>query len=149
MTHLDSGSHWTQSHLRVQKCESEKHKSWSFPAEGFRDHVAADGSLLGVTRKWSACGWFVVRLGHDEEMGPMHGMYGTLDVELEVQRTIKSAELTAFLCLFRKAIGPSKLTIKESLMGRGEMKCSCSRAEDTDMWMLIRGELHGVHQDCT
>ena len=56
MTHLDGGSHWTQSHLRVQKCESEKH----FPAEGFRDHVATDG------------------------------MCGTLDAELEVQRTIKS-----------------------------------------------------------
>ena len=34
-------------------------------------------------------GWFVVQLDHDEETGPMHGMYGTLDAELEVQRTIK------------------------------------------------------------
>ena len=84
----------------------KKHKSWSFPAEGFRDHVAADGSLLGVSGKWSAFGWLVVRLGHDEEMGPMHGMYGTLDAELEVQRTIKRAELTAFLCLL-KNIGPT------------------------------------------
>ena len=47
----------------------------------------------------------MVQLGHDEEMEPMHGMYGTLDAELEVQRTIKRAEQTAFLCLLRKAIG--------------------------------------------
>ena len=49
-------------------------------------------------------GWSVVQLDHDEEMGPLHGMYGTLDAELEVQRTIKRAELTAFLCFLRKVI---------------------------------------------
>ena len=32
----------------------------------------------------------------NELMGSMHGMHGTLDAELEVQRTIKRAELTAF-----------------------------------------------------
>ena len=32
----------------------------------------------------------------------MHRMYGTLEAELEVQRTIKSAELAAFLCLLRR-----------------------------------------------
>ena len=46
-------------------------------------------------------------LDHDEEMGPMQGMYGTLDAELDVWRTIKGTELTAFLCLLRKAIGPT------------------------------------------
>ena len=77
---------------------------------------------------------------------------GTLDAELEVQRTIKRAELTAFLCLLRKAIGPTMVHVdsKGIFDGqlRGEMKCSGSRAKDTDMW-LIREELHGVHQDCT
>ena len=37
-------------------------------AEGFRDHVTTAGSLLEV-----ACGWSVVQLGHDVELGPMHG----------------------------------------------------------------------------
>ena len=41
---------------------------------------------------------------HDEEMRPMHGMYGTMDAELDVRCTVKRAELTAFLCLFRRAI---------------------------------------------
>ena len=32
-------------------------------------NVAADGSLLGKTGKWGACGWAVVQLDYDEEMG--------------------------------------------------------------------------------
>ena len=43
----------------------------------FRNHVATDGSLLGVSGKWSACGWSAVQRDHDEEMGPMHGVDGT------------------------------------------------------------------------
>ena len=53
----------------------------------------------------------IVQLDHDEEMEPMHGMYRTLEAELEVQLTIKRAELTAFLCLFRKAVGPTMLHV--------------------------------------
>ena len=41
-----------------------------------------------------ACGWSVVQLDHDEEIEPMHGMYGTMDAELEAQRAIKRAEQT-------------------------------------------------------
>ena len=46
-------------------------------------------ALLGVSGKWCACGWSVVQRDHDEEMEPMHGMYGTLDAVLEFQRTIR------------------------------------------------------------
>ena len=52
-----------------------------------RDHVATDGSLLAVAGKWSACGWSVVQHDHTtRRWGPVDGMYGTRDVELEVQR---------------------------------------------------------------
>ena len=30
--------------------------------------MAADGSLIGKTGKWGACGWAVVQLDYDEEM---------------------------------------------------------------------------------
>ena len=30
----------------MEKWVSEKHKSWGMPAEGFKVHVATDGSLL-------------------------------------------------------------------------------------------------------
>ena len=33
----------------------------------------------------------------------------TLDADLEVQRTVKTAELTAFSCLFRRIFGPTTL----------------------------------------
>ena len=57
--------------------------------------------------KWGACGWAVVQLEYDEEMEPLHGMYGSMNV----QRTIKRAELIAFLCLLRKACGPIKIHV--------------------------------------
>ena len=59
------------------------------PAEGFKGHVATDGSLLCTAGKWRACGWSVVQLDFGEELGPLHGMYCSM--ELEVQRTIKRA----------------------------------------------------------
>ena len=46
--------------------ESEKHKSWGIPAEGFKNHVATDGSLLGtagigehVAGQW--CRWIMMK----------------------------------------------------------------------------------------
>ena len=81
------------------------------PAEGFKGHVTTDGSLLGTAGKWGGCGWAVVQLDYDVEMGPLHGMYGSMEAEYEVQRTIKRAELTAFLCLLRKVCGPVKVHV--------------------------------------
>ena len=37
------------------------------PSEGFKGHVATDGSLLGNAGKWGACGWAVVQLDYDGE----------------------------------------------------------------------------------
>ena len=37
----------------------------------------------------------------------MHGMYATLNAELELQRTIKEAELTAFPFFLQQTIGPT------------------------------------------
>ena len=44
---------------------------------------------------------------HDNKMGSTHGMYGTWSANLEVERTIKKAELTAFLCLLTRIVGPT------------------------------------------
>ena len=38
---LDEGP-WKRCHLTVRRWESEKHKSWGIPIEGFGDHVAAE-----------------------------------------------------------------------------------------------------------
>ena len=68
-------------------------------------------SLLGISGKWRACGWSVVQLDYDKALEPLHGMCGSMEVEFKVQRTIKRAELTAFLCLLRKVCGTIKVHV--------------------------------------
>ena len=42
----------------MKKWESEKkHRSWGMPAEGFKGHVATDGSLLG--QNWQVVSMWV------------------------------------------------------------------------------------------
>ena len=69
-----------------------------------------------------------MQLGHDEEMGPLHGMCGTLNVQRLVQRTIKRAGLTAFLCLLRGINGPCGQGIIDVVWRRNEVHWSeCER----------------------
>ena len=82
-----------------------------------------DGSLLGAAGKWGTCGWSVVQLDHDEELGPMHDMYGTLEAGLEVHRTVKRAEMTAF----------SYMGIIDDC-GKEQMKCIGPKAKDAGLW---------------
>ena len=98
------------------------------PAESFKRHVASDGTLLGNAGKWGACGWAVVQLDYDEEMGPLHGMYGSMmEAEFEVHHTIKRAGLTAFLCLLKKVCGPIKVHVENKGiidgLRKGEKEC--------------------------
>ena len=120
--HSLSESNWKRNHVSLQKWESEKHNIWKMSAERFRDHVANDGSSLGVSGSRRACGRSVVQLDHDEEMRPMCGMYGTLDAELEVERMIKIADSTVFLCFLWKATGTTMVHVenKGSFMVCGE-----------------------------
>ena len=49
----------------MKKWETETHKSWNMTVEGFKGHVATDGSLLEMAGKWGACGWAVVQLRNE------------------------------------------------------------------------------------
>ena len=115
------------THLTVRKWELQKHQSCGMPVEGFLDHVTTDGSLVAGSGRWSACRWSVVQLDHDNEIGPMHGMYGTFIAELEEKRTIKRAGLTAFLCLFRKVIGPTTVHVDNKGWAEFIRKAYCWR----------------------
>ena len=88
----------------------------------------------------------MVQLDYDVEMGPLHGMYGSMEAEYEVQRTIKRAELTAFLYLLRKVCGPIKVHMdnKGIIDGlrKGEKECIKPRAGDADLWIEIWEEPH-------
>ena len=104
-------------------------------------HVAT-GSLLGNAGEWGACGWSVVQLDYDGEMAPLHGMCGSMQAVFEVRRTIRWAELTAFPCLLNKVIGAC-VQQRYSLTGHGEeRKCIDPNADDADLWIEIREELH-------
>ena len=76
----------------------------------------------------------------------MHGMSGTQDARLEAQRTIKRAELTAYLCLPRKAIGPTMVHVGNKrvidVLCCGEMKCIGSKAHDADLWITVWDKLN-------
>ena len=81
-------------------------------------------------------GWSVVQLGYDEELGPLHGIYGSMEAEF------KRAEL----CLVKTVIGP--ITVHADNKGiihglwRGERKCIDPKAGDADLWIKIWAELH-------
>ena len=66
----------------------------------------------------------------------MHGLYGSMEAEFEVQRTIKRAELTAFFCLLKKVIEPIER------LWKGERKCIDPKVGDADLWIKIWEELH-------
>ena len=51
--------------------------------------------------------------GAIEELGPLRGMYGPMEAEFAVQRTIKRAELTVFFCLLKNEIGPIKVHVDD------------------------------------
>ena len=136
VTHALCESQWNRSHFSMKKWESEKHKNWSMPTEEFKGHVATDGSELGRAGKWGACGWSVVHLDYDEELGPLHGMCGSMEAGFEVQRTIKRAEMTTFFCLLKKKklLDPSRCKGIIDGLWRGERKCIDSKAGDGDLW---------------
>ena len=69
----------------------------------------------------------------------MLGMYGSMEAEFEVQRTIKRAELTAFACLLNRVIGLISVYVdnKGFIDGlpRGDRECIKPRAGDVDLWV--------------
>ena len=66
--------------------------------------------------------------------------------KFEVQRTVKTAELTAFLCILKKVIGLTKVHVDNKGivdgLWRGERKCIDPKAGDADLWIKIWEELH-------
>ena len=88
----------------MKKWEYEKHKSWGMPAEGFKGHVATAGSLVGTAGKCGACGWSVVQLDYDEELGHWYRMYCSIDAEFEVQE----GGTAFFSACSKKLLDPSR-----------------------------------------
>ena len=77
-----------------------------------------------------------MQLDHNEELGPVHGMFGTLDAEIEVQRTIKRPELPAF------SVGPTMVHVGNKGFIDGLWKCIGPKTKDADSWVPIWEELN-------
>ena len=73
------------------------------------------------------------------------------DADLEVQRTIKRAELRAFLSLLRRIVGSTAARVDDKRiidgLWRGAMKCIGPKAKDADLWMSIWEEVRRIHQE--
>ena len=104
------------------------------------------GPCKEKTGKWGACGWAVVQMDYDEEMGQLYGMYGLMEAELEIQRTIKRVEVMAFVCLLKRVIGLIKVDVdnKRIIVGLRKGESIKSRAGDADLWIRNWMELHDV-----
>ena len=50
-------------------------RDWDRRVQGFREHIAIDGSVKGVSGRDAACGWEVVHLDHDKEEEPWYATY--------------------------------------------------------------------------
>ena len=87
----------------------------------------------------------MVHLDYDEELGPLHGMYGSMEAELGVQRPTKRAELTAFLSILKKVTGPIKVHVDNKGivdgLWKGESKCLDPKTGDADLWIKMLEEL--------
>ena len=78
----------------------------------------------------------MVQVDFGEALAPVHGMYGSINAELEVLRTIKRGELTAFL--LQKVIGPIKVHadnkgMKDGLRREEKEKNIDPKAGDADL----------------
>ena len=97
------------------------------------------GKSRQVGSMWLGSGAFI-----DEEMGLLHGMYGSMEAELEVQRTIKRAELTAFLCLLMRVIGPVKVHVDNKGIIDGLWRGEKENAPNQELEMPMSVEVEHV-----
>ena len=72
------GGNWAGSELWKLLWITEASRSLDRRTEGFRNHLAIDGSLNGVSRKDAARGWAVVQLNYDKKEESWYASYGTM-----------------------------------------------------------------------
>ena len=79
--------------------------------------------------------WLGMQLDFEEEMGPLRGMYGSMEAEYEVQRIIKRADLWTHE-------GPCGQEGNNLWLRKGENDCVKPGAGDPDLWINIWEELN-------
>ena len=69
--------------------------------------IAVDGSLRDLAGQYIACDWADVQLEVDGGDVPWCGMFGTIPVELDAQRTMKRAGMGALCMALVRLHGPA------------------------------------------
>ena len=82
------------------------------------------------------------------EIEPKHVYVGPIQAGIEVQRTIKTAEMSAFWLALR-GLGASATIHTDNLgilngVHRGEKKCIGPKAQEADIWIKIWKEMEKV-----
>ena len=104
----------------------------AFQQKGFKAMLLRAALCWVSAGKWRACGWSVVQLDYDGELGLLHGVYASTDAELEVQAHHQEGRAGGLL-----QSSPSRFmsTTKELLIG--QMKSIDPKAGDADLWIKI------------
>ena len=72
--------------------------------------MAIGGSLRGTAGMYAACAWAVVQIDLDGGDETWYGVGGATPTELEVQRTIKRAEIWALYMASCNLVGPTHIS---------------------------------------
>ena len=119
-SYFRGGSNWRKSHLTVKGWGSERSQSTKMAVAGFWNHVA-------LTYCWES---YASRVRVDDQLCNLittKRCDQCMGCTVQVQRTIKRAELTDFLCFFTRIIGfTTGLVDHKGIIDglwRGEMKC--------------------------
>ena len=125
-----SESQWNEGHFRMKIWESEKHHSWCMQVEGFRGHVATDGSLVAgpwcsliMMKRWGHL-WDVWFNG-GRKRGPAYHQEGGADGLLMLSQ---ESDWT-----HQGACGSNKGLIDG--VRKGEKECIKPRAGDAYLWI--------------
>ena len=115
--------------------------------DGFNGHVATGRLLVRRTVKWRAFGWAVVQLVYDEELGLLHGMYGSVEGRNRGPAHHQEGGADGLLMPLNRVIGPVRVHVDNqgSIDGlrKRESKCIKSRAGDADFMITNLGRITG------
>ena len=103
----------------------------------FHGRIAIDVSLRETAGKYAACGWVVVQMNLDGDEEPWYGVACNMPIELEVQRTIKRADICALYMALCRLNGPAGIYSDNrgvvQALNRGQANCIAATHKDADL----------------
>ena len=120
---------------------SKDSEEWNTVSRTYRVRIAIRGSLREILIKFTACGWLVVQMDPDGWTTPRYGVGGIMSVSLQVQRTIKRAEIRALYMVLLKLCWPAEMFSDHRRVVRafnkGEVNCITASHKDAELWVQV------------